>query len=122
VPEKLVAQIDADSLRQVLIALSTNAARAMNGDGTLTLQGGKSHGRIVLDVVDTGPGVPAAVRPHIFEPYFTTDPASGAGLGLAIARSLVRSRGGELILRPTPKGAAFRVVLKRGRRKGANEA
>jgi signal transduction histidine kinase len=115
IPEKLIAQIDADSLRQVLIALATNAARAMGGDGTLTLQGGKSHGRVVLDVIDSGPGVPAAVRPRIFEPYFTTDPASGAGLGLAIARSLVRGRGGELLLRQTPRGAAFRVVLRRGR-------
>jgi signal transduction histidine kinase len=116
IPEKLQAGIDPDSLRQVLIALATNAARAMNGAGTLTLQGGKSHGRIVLDVIDTGPGVPAAVRPRIFEPFFTTDAASGAGLGLAIARSLVRSRGGDLLLRSSHKGAAFRVVLRRGRR------
>lgn len=116
IPKKLLAHIDPDSLRQVLIALSTNAARAMGGQGTLTLLGGKSHGRVVLDVIDSGPGVPPAVRPRIFEPYFTTDPASGAGLGLAIARSLVRSRGGELVLRPTAKGAAFRVVLRRGRR------
>jgi two-component system NtrC family sensor kinase len=121
IPDRLVAQVDPDSLRQVLIALATNAARAMGGSGTLTLQGGKSHGRVVLDVIDTGPGVPQAVRPRLFEPYFTTDPASGAGLGLPIARSLVRSRGGELILRPTQKGAAFRVVLRPGRRSGGGE-
>ena len=116
IPERLLAQIDPDSFKQVLIALATNAARAMRGDGTLTLLGGRSHGRIVLDVIDTGPGVPAQVRPRIFEPYFTTDPASGAGLGLAIARSLVRGRGGDLVLRAAARGAAFRVVLRRGRR------
>ena len=121
IPEKLLAGIDPDSLRQVLIALATNAARAMSGSGTLTLHGGKSHGRIVLDVVDTGPGVAPLIRPRIFEPFFTTDAATGAGLGLAIARSLVRGRGGDLVLRPSHKGAAFRVVLRRARKDGGGE-
>jgi signal transduction histidine kinase len=93
----------------------------MGGLGTLTLQGGKSHGRIVLDVIDTGPGVAPEVRPRIFEPYFTTDAASGAGLGLAIARSLVRGRGGDLLLRPSAKGAAFRVVMRRARKDSGGE-
>jgi two-component system NtrC family sensor kinase len=115
IPHKLIAGIDADSLKQVVIALASNAARAMQGVGRLTLQGGKSHGRIVLDAIDTGPGVKPDVRRRIFEPYFTTDPSSGSGLGLAIARSLVRGRGGDLLLRPSHKGAAFRVVLRRGR-------
>jgi signal transduction histidine kinase len=87
----------------------------MQGSGTLTFQGGKSHGRVVLDAIDTGPGVKPEVRTRIFEPYFTTDPTGGSGLGLAIARSLVRGRGGDLVLRPSAKGAAFRVVLKRSR-------
>lgn len=121
IPKPLLAQIDPDSLKQVVIALATNAARAMRGEGTLTFLGGKSHGRVILDVIDTGSGVPPAVRPRIFEPYFTSDPASGSGLGLAIARSLVRGRGGDLVLRPTPKGAAFRVVLRRGhKQRGPN--
>jgi two-component system NtrC family sensor kinase len=121
IPEKLLAGIDPDSLRQVLIALATNAARAMSGSGTLTLHGGKSHGRIVLDVVDSGPGVAPAIRPRIFEPFFTTDAATGAGLGLAIARSLLRSRGGDLVLRPSHKGAAFRVVMRRARKDSGGE-
>lgn len=111
-PAQLVAQIDPDSLKQVLIALALNAARAMRGDGTLTLRGGRSAGRVVLEVADTGPGVAPDVRPHIFEPFFTTDP-EGAGLGLPIARSLVRGRGGDLVLRPSRGGACFRVLLRR---------
>jgi two-component system NtrC family sensor kinase len=117
IPEKLTAGIDADSLKQVVIALATNAARAMQGSGRLTLQGGRSHGRIVLDVIDTGPGVRPEVRQRIFEPYFTTDPTSGSGLGLAIARSLVRGKSGDLLLRPSARGAAFRVILRRARHK-----
>jgi two-component system sensor histidine kinase AauS len=66
-----------------------------------------------LDVIDTGPGVPPALRAHIFEPFFRADNSRpGAGLGLAIARSLVRGRGGDIVLRPKRRqGAAFRVLL-----------
>lgn len=111
----LLAQIDGDSLKQVVIALATNAARAMRGEGTLTFRGGRGPGRVTLDVSDTGPGVPAEVLPRLFEPYFTTDAAGGAGLGLPIARSLVRGRGGDLLARSTRRGASFRVLLKRAR-------
>lgn len=107
------ARIDPDSLKQVVMALASNAAKAMPGGGTLTLRAGRENGRIVLDVVDSGPGVPAAVRSHIFEPYFTTDSRGGTGLGLAIARSLVRRRGGELVYRPRAKACgSFRVLLR----------
>jgi PAS domain S-box-containing protein len=107
------ADVDPDSLKQVVIALAINAARAMAGGGTLTLRAARTRGGLVLDVLDTGPGVPAVIRKRIFEPFFTTDSSKGSGLGLAIARSLARSRGGDLLLRPRRgRGAAFRVLLK----------
>ena len=65
----------------------------------------------MLDVLDTGTGVPPAVRKRIFEPFFTTDSTQGTGLGLAIARSLVHGRGGDLVYRPRTKGSAFSVIL-----------
>jgi two-component system NtrC family sensor kinase len=115
-------RIDADSLKQVVLALAINAAHAMRGGGTLTLRAARvaGHGRrprsgpgdVVLDVTDTGPGIPAAIRGRIFEPFFTTDATQGTGLGLAIARSLVQGRGGDLVYRTRPRGAQFRVVLK----------
>jgi PAS domain S-box-containing protein len=106
------ARIDADSLRQVVIVLAINAARAMAGGGVLTLKGARNSKALVLDVLDTGPGVPLAIRNRIFEPFFTTDESRGTGLGLAIARNLVRGRGGDLVHRPRPTGgAAFRVLL-----------
>jgi PAS domain S-box-containing protein len=113
VPRGLLARIDTDSLKQVVMALSSNAARAMASGGALTLRGQRLRGQLVLDVLDTGPGVPAALHSRIFEPYFTTSPESGTGLGLAIARSLVRGRGGDLVYRPRRRsGACFRVILK----------
>jgi PAS domain S-box-containing protein len=117
IPRGLVARVDADSLKQVVMALSSNAARAMPTGGTLSLRAQRLAGTVVLDVMDTGPGVPPGFRSRIFEPYFTTNPESGAGLGLAIARSLVRGRGGDLVYRARGRpGGSFRVILKAGGR------
>lgn len=104
-------EIDTDSLKQVVLALASNAARAMRGSGTLSLRARREGRALHLDVSDTGPGVPAALRRRIFEPFFTTGQEEGAGLGLAIGRSLVRARGGDLVYRPRRGGACFRVVL-----------
>ena len=118
-PRGLQARMDADSLKQVVMALASNAARAMPGGGTLTLRGQRLRGQVVLDVMDTGPGVPPELRSRIFEPYFTTNPEGGTGLGLAIARSLVRGRGGELVYRPRRRpGGSFRVTLRPAGRGG----
>jgi signal transduction histidine kinase len=112
IPPRLAARIDPDSLKQVVMALSINAAKAMPGGGTLTLKASAANGRVLLDVLDSGPGVPPALRSRIFQPFFTTDTVSGSGLGLAIARSLVRGRGGDLLYRPLARGGgSFRVVL-----------
>src|SRR6185295_9443423 len=93
--------------------LAQNAARAMAGRGTITLRAGWAGRKLFLDMLDSGPGVAAAIRSRIFEPFFTTRPGEGTGLGLAIARSLVRNRGGDLSLKPqrSGRGGAFRVTL-----------
>jgi signal transduction histidine kinase len=106
------AAIEPDSLRQVVLALAVNGARAMAGRGTLTLRGDADRQHVRLDVLDTGPGVAPALLGRIFQPYFTTDAAQGTGLGLAIARSLVRARGGDLVyVSRRAGGACFRVTL-----------
>jgi len=105
-------RIDADSLKQVVMALLVGASRAMPAGGTLGVRAGRSGRALVLDVTDTGPPVPAPRRSQLFEPYATADTPRGAGLGLAVARSLLRSRGGDLTYRPRKDGNAFRVVLK----------
>jgi len=109
-PDLPPARVDPDSIKQVVVALAVNAARAMEGHGSLTFRGGREHGAVILDVIDTGPGVPRELRSQIFEPFFSG--GHGAGLGLAIARSLVRGRGGDLTYRPRRgSGARFRVTL-----------
>jgi signal transduction histidine kinase len=78
-------------------------------------------GRMVIEVADTGPGVPPAARPKLFSAFFTSDRAGGTGLGLVIAADLVRAHGGSLTLAParpdalgaetTPPGARFLIDL-----------
>lgn len=106
------ARIDADSLKQVVMALTMNACSAMPSGGNLAVRASRKGRALLLDVANTGPTVPEAQRPHLFEPYATADAQRGAGLGLAIARSLLRSRGGDLLYRPRKGGNAFRVVLR----------
>ena len=105
-------RLDPDSLKQVVLALAMNAARAMRGGGTLTVRAARDGQEVVLDVLDTGPGISASIRARIFEPFFTTDATQGTGLGLPIARSLVQGRGGDLVYKPRRRGAHFRVILK----------
>jgi signal transduction histidine kinase len=105
-------RIDADSLKQVVMALTMNACSAMPAGGLLAVRASRKGRSLFLDVTDTGPTVPEAQRSHLFEPYAAADAQRGAGLGLAIARSLLRSRGGDLLYRPRKGGNAFRVVLR----------
>jgi two-component system, NtrC family, sensor kinase len=68
---------------------------------------------VLLEVGDSGPGVPDEDRQKIFEPFFTTKPdGKGTGLGLPIVRNIVDQHGGEIsVSRSDLGGAAFRVVL-----------
>jgi len=106
------ARLDADSLKQVVMALVMNAAQAMPAGGTLAVRAGRDRRSLFLEVADTGPAVPERQRAHLFEPYATAEAQRGAGLGLAVARSLLRSRGGDLVYRARKGGNAFRVALR----------
>jgi signal transduction histidine kinase len=106
------ARIDADSLKQVVMALVMNASAALPSGGTLGVAASRNGRLLQLDVADTGATLPEAQRAHVFEPYATADAQRGAGLGLAVARSLLRSRGGDLLYRPRRDGNVFRVLLR----------
>jgi len=113
VPARLPpARIDVDSLKQVVMALAMNASKAMPTGGTLAVRASCRGRTLFLEVADSGPVVPAPRRAHLFEPYATVDAQRGVGLGLAIARSLLRGRGGDLVYRPRRDGNVFRVSLR----------
>ena len=67
-------------------------------------------GRVVLDVADDGPGVPADIAARVFDPLVTARPG-GTGLGLALARRIAMAHGGSIRLVPSPVGATFRLEL-----------
>ncbi|MFM1769587.1 MAG: hypothetical protein RJA22_2116 [Verrucomicrobiota bacterium] len=126
-----VVQADAGQIKQVLINLVRNAADAITGTtgaspatgpaerGTITLRTrteirrrrGGSASWAILEVADTGPGIPPEVQGRLFDPFFTTK-ASGTGLGLSMALRIVEKHGGLLEYSTAPgRGTLFRIVL-----------
>jgi signal transduction histidine kinase len=97
---------------QICMNLLTNAVEAIEGRGTITLRTHADGGSVVLEVGDTGGGIPPDVQERIFEPFFTTKGGNGTGLGLAIVHSLVSRHGGEIeVERRAGGGTTFRVRL-----------
>jgi signal transduction histidine kinase len=100
-------------LNQVWTNLIDNAADAMGGTGVLTLRTSCTDDQLVVEVSDTGPGIPEKVLPRIFDAFYTTKAAgSGSGLGLENARRIVVKRHlGSLDVDTSPSGTTFRVRL-----------
>jgi two-component system nitrogen regulation sensor histidine kinase NtrY len=102
---------DRDQVLQVLLNLVRNALDAMPSGGTLRLAARRAGAGVAFAVSDTGPGVPPADLPRVFEPYFTTK-EGGTGLGLAIARRIAEEHGGSLEVESEPgRGATFTLTL-----------
>jgi two-component system, NtrC family, sensor kinase len=104
---------DAGQLQQALMALLINACEAMDKGGTITLRTKTWDKGQVLEVEDTGPGMPPDVADKAFEPFFTTKSAtSGVGLGLSVVYGIVRRHGGTIDLKTAPgKGCRFTIRL-----------
>jgi signal transduction histidine kinase len=113
-PELPVIQAVQGQLEQVLINLITNAVHAVESGGKVTVRALTSGpASVLIEVADSGPGVPEDDRQKIFEPFFTTKPdGKGTGLGLPIVRNIIDQHGGEItVSRSDLGGASFRVVL-----------
>jgi signal transduction histidine kinase len=100
-------------LNQVWTNLIDNAVAAMNGSGTLTIRTALDRDQVLVDIGDTGPGVPADLQQRIFEPFFTTKPVGhGTGLGLDISwRIIVTRHHGDLRVQSVPGDTHFLVRL-----------
>ncbi|HVY06232.1 MAG TPA: ATP-binding protein [Burkholderiales bacterium] len=101
-------------INQVFLNLITNAAQAMEGGkGTITLTTRKEGDGAVVEVLDTGKGIPAEVMPKIFDPFFSTkEIGKGTGLGLSISYKIVQQHGGRIAVESQlGRGTKFTVVL-----------
>ncbi len=86
-----------DQLRQAFVNLLTNAAHAMKGTGTLTLTTGISDQTATITIADSGPGISKQHLSKVFDPFFTTkEQGEGSGLGLTVARRIIRKFGGDI--------------------------
>ena len=123
-------RVDPAQFDQVLLNLAVNAREAMPGGGTLTIAtthalvlrpegegpAGLPPGRyVVLEVSDTGCGIPPEALPRLFEPFFTTRPdKGGTGLGLATVQGIIAQSGGQIAVESRPgAGTRFRIHLPR---------
>lgn len=105
--------INPRGLVHALWNLVVNARQAITGQGHITLRCQAEDGHAVVEVVDTGCGIPAEIRDRIFEPYFTTKPmGQGTGLGLTAVARFVRGSSGTISVASEPgRGTTFRMAF-----------
>ena len=110
IDEALMVDADRDQLFRVALNLLRNACEA--GAGTVTVSAARAGARWAVDLADDGGGVPEKVYDKLFQPFVSAARPGGSGLGLSIARDLMRAHGGDVALFSTsPEGTVFRLTL-----------
>jgi signal transduction histidine kinase len=114
---------DRHVLRQALINLVDNAIKFTPPGGRVVIRTTPTGAEVLVDVIDSGPGIEAEARPHVFDRFYRADERSavgGAGLGLSLAKGAVEAGGGRLTLEATgPSGSTFRITVPRPRETSA---
>jgi len=106
-------KVDKDQITQVLLNIALNGLDAMNGGGKLAIRCFMDDGKksVIVEVEDTGHGIPEKELLRIFDPFYTTK-KTGTGLGLAIAHRIVENHGGTVSVKSTGgSGTTFRIAL-----------
>ena len=113
IDERWLVRADRDEIHRVLTNLVKNAAQATAAGGIVTiraLKGSVPAHSLVIEVIDSGSGIPLELQPHLFEPFATADRGNGTGLGLTICREIMRRHGGDVYLaRSDSDGTCFAV-------------
>jgi signal transduction histidine kinase len=105
--------VDRHMIEQVLMNLVLNAVQAMTDGGALTIRTSVAEGVCLIEVRDTGSGIPPAILPRIFDPFFTTNrEGEGTGLGLSVSLGIVERHGGRILVdSEVGKGSTFTLCL-----------
>jgi signal transduction histidine kinase len=117
VADELEVEADRDQLYRVLSNLCRNAVQALeseseaSGVGEIMVVARREGSVTIIEVADTGPGVPEKARARLFEAFQSVARKGGSGLGLAIAAELVQAHGGQITLVKNEGGATFRVTI-----------
>ena len=115
VDHALEADADRDHLFRILINLCRNAVQALDSEegrmGEIVVRATREGTVTIIEVADSGPGVPERAKAHLFEAFQTVSRKGGSGLGLAIAAELVQAHGGQIALARNEGGATFRVTI-----------
>lgn len=111
-PVPLLVNTVGTQLNQVWTNLIENAVEAMEGRGELRVRTFHEEHHAVVEICDTGPGIPSEIRPYIFDPFFTTKSVgSGTGLGLNTVQTIVRKLGGHIHVASKPGDTRFQIWL-----------
>ena len=111
-PVPLLVNTAGTELNQVWTNLIENAIDALDGKGELRVRTFRDDHSVVVEIADSGHGIPAEIRPYIFDPFFTTKGVGeGTGLGLNTAQIIVRKHGGTIQVTSKPGDTRFQVWL-----------
>lgn len=104
-------RVDRIRVEQVFVNLFMNACHAMAEGGTLTVRTLPLDDKVVVEVLDTGHGIPTEALPKVFEPFFTTKPIGvGSGMGLAVAKQILTQHDATITIANRPTGGAVATV------------
>ncbi|MFH0879820.1 MAG: ATP-binding protein, partial [Lentisphaerota bacterium] len=109
--EKLAARIHVSAFKRAIINLLINAEQFSPRGGVVRIHLGRKKDDVLIDIMDSGPGIPRVARKRLFEMFYTTRP-QGTGLGLFLAKAAIERSGGRIrVMEKTERGACFRIIL-----------
>ena len=115
IPDDLVLPMDTQRMQEVFLNMIINAAQSIGSKGTITVSASADHqaGEAIIEVRDTGKGIPREIQSRLFDPFYTTkEEGQGTGLGLSVVYGIIQKHQGHITVESTPgQGASFFIRL-----------